>query len=163
MAVSASPDSAAFCQPIPALPAHAAGRSRRRLILPLICLAALGLSLALDPDRPTMGIELCPMKAASGLPCPGCGITRSMVHCSRGDFPGAFRHHPLGPAMWLAAIIGASSIAWPGRMRSRLHAFWYPRREAFDRAIIGGVVLLMLFGLLRILFIYVPHPAWWVW
>ena len=163
MAVSATDRGFPFEEPIPVAPARGARLFPRRQAFPLACIAVLALSLVLDPERPTMGIELCPMKASSGLPCPGCGITRSMIYCSRGDFARAFHHHPLGPAIWVAAIIGASSIAWPRRMRSRLRAFWYPRREAFDRAIIAAVPLLMLFGLLRILFICVRPPAWWAW
>jgi len=163
MAVSVVQPGYAFEEPIPVAPGREGRLIPRRLFFPLGCLAVFALTLVLDPERPTMGIELCPMKASCGLPCPGCGVTRSMIHCSRGDFGGAFRHHPLGPAVWGAAIIGASSLAWPRRVRNRLRAFWYPRRDAFDRAIIVCMPMLTLFGLLRILFVYVSPPTWWIW
>ena len=37
----------------------------------------------------------CPIKAVTGFPCPGCGMTRGCLSLLRLDFAGAFRWHPL--------------------------------------------------------------------
>jgi len=161
VAMSADGSSAACCSPIPA--AIARTQTGRKPIFPLACLCALAASFVLDAEKPTMGVELCPLKAACGLPCPGCGVTRSMIHCSRGDIAGAIRCHPLGPGVWVAALISVSSMMWPRRFRRAVSSWWRRRREAFDRAIIGGTLLLALFGLLRVLFLYLPAPRWWQW
>jgi hypothetical protein len=129
----------------------------------LACLAVLALSLVLDPERPTHGIELCPMKKFTHLPCPGCGITRAIIHCSRGEFAISFRHHPLGPAVWLVAVLGASSLLWPRRLKEHISGFWSRHHQTIDKLIIAGTALLVLFGMARILFLYVTPPSWWLW
>ncbi len=40
--------------------------------------------------------ETCIFKNLTGLPCPGCGVTRSVTSAVRGDFSGSFLHHRLG-------------------------------------------------------------------
>lgn len=56
------------------------------------------------------GIPLCAMKVWTGYPCPGCGMTRSVVNLCRGDVLSSFRFHPLGPvicAFVAAGLVGA--------------------------------------------------------
>ena len=127
------------------------------------CLAVLAMSLVLDPEQPTLGIELCPMKKFAHLPCPGFGITRAIIHCSRGEFAISFHHHPIGPAVWLVAILGASSLLWPRRLKEQVSAFWRRHHQKIDKLIIAGTALLVLFGMARILFLYVTPPSWWLW
>ena len=56
-------------------------------------LTALGLSAAalllLDAG--------CPIRHITGIPCPGCGMTRACLAALRLDFGEAFRMHPLWP------------------------------------------------------------------
>ena len=40
----------------------------------------------------------CPIKFMTGVPRPGCGMTRAVTSCLRLDFAGAFYYHPLYPA-----------------------------------------------------------------
>jgi hypothetical protein len=41
--------------------------------------------------------SLCPLKMLSGFPCPGCGITKSLVYCYEGDVQKSLYYHILGP------------------------------------------------------------------
>ncbi len=41
--------------------------------------------------------SLCPLKMLSGFPCPGCGITKSMVYFYEGDLIKSLYYHILGP------------------------------------------------------------------
>lgn len=41
--------------------------------------------------------SLCPLKLATGLPCPGCGITKSIVYFYDGEFAKSVAFHLLGP------------------------------------------------------------------
>jgi hypothetical protein len=52
------------------------------------------------------GPVLCPVRRATGRPCPGCGGTRSLVRLVHGDLRGAAAAHPLGPAL------GVLLVAW---------------------------------------------------
>lgn len=40
----------------------------------------------------------CPVRAVTGVPCPGCGMTRAVRLLLAGDAPGATRMHPM---VWL--------------------------------------------------------------
>ena len=41
--------------------------------------------------------SLCPFKMLSGFPCPGCGITKSIVYFYEGDALKSLSYHILGP------------------------------------------------------------------
>ena len=45
--------------------------------------------------------SVCLFYHLTGLPCPGCGLTRSFVCLSHGDLFEALHWHPLGPALYL--------------------------------------------------------------
>ncbi|WP_292649544.1 DUF2752 domain-containing protein [Nocardioides sp.] len=57
---------------------------------------------------PAGGIEdgpvLCPFRALTGLPCPGCGLTRSWVYLMHGDIGLALASNWFGPVLILAVI-----------------------------------------------------------
>ena len=50
------------------------------------------------------GFVLCVFRLATGLPCPGCGMTRSFCAIGKGDIERALIFHPLGPTAFIAAI-----------------------------------------------------------
>lgn len=73
----------------------------------LLCLHLL----PLPHDGNVGGIPaLCPLKTLTNIPCPGCGMTRSLVFSAHGDWSQAFSFHPLGPitygALWLILASG---------------------------------------------------------
>ena len=49
----------------------------------------------------------CIVRNITGLPCPGCGMTRALITALSGDLAGAFRMHPLFwlPPLLLAAVL----------------------------------------------------------
>jgi len=63
------------------------------------------LVLALIPSE-GFNVILCPMQNIFGLPCPACGITRSMSSLLNLDILHSFQYHPLGIVV-LAVIITA--------------------------------------------------------
>jgi hypothetical protein len=66
--------------------------------------AALAVALAASPARVASGPIVCPFRLATGLPCPGCGLTRSWVYIAHGDFGDAVRANPFGYLTMAAAI-----------------------------------------------------------
>jgi hypothetical protein len=54
-------------------------------------------------DGALAGHVLCPLRAATGIPCPLCGATRSVVLASRGDM--AFLHLNAVWVLVLAALV----------------------------------------------------------
>lgn len=49
--------------------------------------------------------ELCMSKRLFGMQCPGCGLTRSVVASSRGQWRRAMHHHPAGPIIFGWALV----------------------------------------------------------
>jgi len=68
----------------------------------------------------------CVFRELTGVPCPGCGLTRSVCETARGRLRQAFAHHYLGPAIYLAAWVvllwslaaASLGLAGPGRYLS---------------------------------------------
>lgn len=54
-----------------------------------IILGLLGLWLA----AAVLFGRACPFHSVTGLPCPGCGMTRAWLSLLRGDLTSAFRYH----------------------------------------------------------------------
>lgn len=48
--------------------------------------------------------SFCPFKMLSGFPCPGCGITKSMVFFYEGDIYKSFYYHLFGPFVLLICV-----------------------------------------------------------
>jgi len=60
-----------------------------------------------DPNNPGH-YPLCPLKAFTGLDCPGCGGMRAVHSLVHGDFVGAMNHNLLAVFLYLPAI----AIGW---------------------------------------------------
>ena len=55
---------------------------------------------------------VCPFRRVTGLPCPGCGISRGVAYLALGEPRAAVRSHPLSPLFAIGAIvIGAARLA----------------------------------------------------
>lgn len=46
----------------------------------------------------------CPLVVITGIPCPGCGITRSVIFFVTGQFERSFHMHPLGGILVIFAL-----------------------------------------------------------
>ncbi len=58
------------------------------------------------------GFIICAVRRATGLPCPGCGLTRSFCAMAKGEVTRAGQFHALGPAMFtFASVYWLRSIA----------------------------------------------------
>lgn len=84
----------------------------------------------------------CPMKAATGVPCPGCGLTRAAAALFRGDLWASLRTHAYAPVIVLALLLTGLALLLPKDAR---FAF-VSRVESFERR--TGVTAIALVGLL---------------
>jgi hypothetical protein len=64
---------------------------------------------SVSPDAPPLALFACPLKAATGIPCLGCGATHAFHFAARGHLVLAFLASPLAA---LAAIGCAVHVAW---------------------------------------------------
>ncbi len=104
------------------------------------------------------GRSICLFYNVTGVPCPGCGMTRAFLHLLKGDILHAFQYHPLFPLVIFIPFIfnsgkdryvyiGASLmvIVWIIRLR-----LYFPNVEpmiykednfiSFFKSIIGQII-----------------------
>ena len=80
-----------------------AAKRRALFVLPLTS-AVFAVSAAWRPSE-LPGVVLCPFRAVTGLPCPGCGMTRAFCSIGHGDLAAAFGYNALGPLVFAAALL----------------------------------------------------------
>ncbi len=76
--------------------------------LGLCCL--VGAAVA-NPDTVGTGPVVCPFRLVTGLPCPGCGLTRSWVYLAHGRWGDAFAANPFGLVAMVAAVALVVTVA----------------------------------------------------
>ena len=100
---------------------------------------------------------ICGFKNATGLPCPGCGLTHSFCALGKGHLLSAFDWNLLGPPLFLLfALVWARAVCvLLGRSR-------FPR--AFDafaervRLVRWAAIAFAVFGVARIVYVLVVAP-----
>ena len=103
---------------------------RRPVLAPLAAAGTLALmGGVLHTVDPSAGPTLCPLRALTGLACPGCGTTRMLHHLLHGDLGTAFAYNPLTFLLvpvalltaftWLTRQLGGPSL-WAPRVPARL-------------------------------------------
>jgi Protein of unknown function (DUF2752) len=86
------------------------GATRRHAWLILLGLSVMFcLSVLWRPSD--NGIILCPFRALTGYPCPGCGMTRAFSALAHGEPLRAILYNPLSPILFVAAILVWMSAA----------------------------------------------------
>lgn len=95
---------------------------RRAGLAPVLLLLAVLAPLPGDGGASIAGLPpLCPFRNLTGLPCPGCGMTRSLVCCGHGLWAEAARYHPLGPLAFAALVLWTAARLIPECRQAVLH------------------------------------------
>ena len=98
--------------------------------------------------------SICPFYNLTGLPCPGCGLTRAFVCLGHGRWHEALHWHPLG---WL--VYAVCVMLW---VRNGLFWGWGVTLlplppPAATRLTFGAAALLLLTGIARIGWLTARH------
>lgn len=88
---------------------------------------------------------MCPFALATGMACPGCGMTRAAGRLLRGDFDAALAYHPLVPAIGLLAVGGW--VWFLLRKRGRLQPL---SSRALNAVLIATAVALVMVWIVRL-------------
>ena len=121
----------------------------------LAVLLLLPLLLPLPHNNAIAGLpSICAFHDLTGLPCPGCGLTRSWVSLAHGHWREALVWHPLGPLLFLTALCYVIWSAW-----SALKCPPFALPQKLQNQMIGaGASLLVLFWALRLAGVF-PLPG----
>jgi hypothetical protein len=98
--------------------------------------------------------SICLFYDLTGLPCPGCGLTRSFVCFAHGQIAQAYRWNLLGPELWLICALFFMR-ALLSVVQKRQVAPFSPVVER--RASIAAFVVFVVFGVSRIVWLTVMH------
>lgn len=100
-------------------------------------------------------VQLCFFRFYTGLPCPGCGLTRAFLALLRGDWRGSFRYHPLLLLVLFTLFTAlAAGIARRRIMRRRGNAAFFSfflklhGSKFFYPAVLAAVLALFLFRMI---------------
>ena len=112
------------------------------LITPFFLLF-FGQSKHLETDQ-----SLCPLKMLSGFPCPGCGITKSLVYFYEGDLQKSLYYHLFGPLV--VAFCIATIIVLTTELITKKEYFTY---LLFNKKLAYGLAIFLgSYHLIRIVF-----------
>jgi|JI7StandDraft_1071085.scaffolds.fasta_scaffold11309_6 hypothetical protein len=71
----------------------------------------------------------CIIKSISGVPCPSCGSTRSVISILNGDLIGGLFYNPLGPVLLMIMLVLSVLLIRDGLLSKRTTAEWYRSAE----------------------------------
>jgi len=111
--------------------ARAGPPSVHALALAAIGCGLLAAALLLPLDSPPLSLLVCPLRAATRLPCLSCGFTHAFHFAVRGQFARAFEANPLGLALAFAAAVHAvwtslrlCGLPWAPRLKATAGLRW---------------------------------------
>ncbi len=110
-------------------------------------LAVVFVAVFLPPTG--VGVPLCYLQWSTGVPCPGCGMMRSLSWAARGHFTESIARHPFGfVLLFLAALVILARLV-PRPVRGRLQEWLDHHDQVIRRAAIALVALFFAFGVGR--------------
>ena len=62
----------------------------------------------------------CPIRAATGVPCPGCGLTTATAQLLHGDLTASFQSHAFAPVFLVGISVLMIASIMPGQVHKRV-------------------------------------------
>ncbi|MHC5021045.1 MAG: DUF2752 domain-containing protein [Planctomycetota bacterium] len=102
------------------------------------------------PKHGIPGLRICAFEIWTALPCPGCGMTRSMTCLAQGDLLSSVTYHPFGVVF--APLLAFALLAWllPVARRSALRGLLFRREQWLRPAYNSLIISFVVFGVARI-------------
>ena len=94
---------------------------------------------------------VCPIFHLTGIPCPGCGMSRAIMLLLRGDLRGSLRYHAFAPIFLLTIVAVILASVLPGLITEPVVS---KAEELEGKTRLTTIILigLMLYWLARLLF-----------
>ncbi len=152
--VSANPNTSEFPEARAFRPVSLGSTLAEMLVSPwasVICLGVVIFAFALPPNG--FGVPMCAFREGLGLPCPGCGLTRSFIRLAHGRVVESIWFHPLGLLLF-PTFVACAALLPLGRERRERVRVWLNARAGYVSALAGvmlGVMVVTAAG--RIIYI----------
>ena len=114
----------------------------------LFALFALPLSALIPPAG--VGFTICLFAIYTGLPCPACGLTRSIACITHFQPVAAWGYHPFGPLVYALLVAQAISHLLGEQARNRLKSWFEFHGTRAHWVYWALVTIFLLFGAARI-------------
>ena len=99
--------------------------------------------------------SLCPFKMLTGFPCPGCGITKSLVYFYEGDIYKSLSYHLLGPFVIAFCLLTIVVLTAELITKKEYFTKWlYNKKLAY-----GLAIFLATYHIVRLVF-FVIDNSW---
>lgn len=132
-------------------------RYRPLLLLPL---AGFGL-LAYAVQQGLFLLLACNFKEMTGLPCWGCGLTRSALHLAQGDLVASIQFHLFTAPLFLTALAGACAAFAPRGLRVRMIERVEAQGAPWGGLMLGLLIAFGAYGMLRMAAVLIL--GWTIW
>jgi len=99
-----------------------------------------------QPNDPGSGITVCLFRKLTGIPCPSCGSTRSLLFIAKMDFKNALYANPLGFILAFAIVIFPFWILYDIATRKSTFYTFYRNTELFvqKRWVMASLIFVVL-------------------
>ena len=114
-----------------------------------VAAAWLGLALAAVLSPAHFGDSICWVQDVTGIPCLGCGLTRSLSCALRGMFSASWHYHPMGMLILALFVFVAGQSLLRRRYRHQLHVFVTAHAFGFQIAYFVFVLVFVAYGVGR--------------
>ena len=99
--------------------------------------------------------SFCPIKMLTGFPCPGCGITKSLVYFYEGNLYKSVSYHILGPFVIAFAVLTIIVLSTELVTKKEYFDKWlYNRKLAY-----GLAIFLAAYHIIRLVY-FVYENTW---
>jgi len=89
---------------------------------------------------------VCPCRYLTGIPCPGCGMTRSFVAIAQGDWHQAIEQNLFGPVLFASFLVASIHLTIELVKKRQLKAFYSQLIGNEKLQLLGLVVILIYHG-----------------
>lgn len=126
---------------------------RRRQIQRGLLMLPLGGAFVLAHTSWTSPL-FCPFRALTGIPCPGCGLTRSFTAIALGQWETAINYHLFGPVIFLGFVIAILHLSLELLTKYQIKTIYLtwlqnPKLQILSTLVIWGYHLTRLMALNR--------------
>ena len=83
--------------------------------------------------------ESCMSRTALGIPCPGCGLTRSFIALAHGEFARSWNYNRMG---WVLALLTAAQV--PYRLWALRHPTGAPLGRIFPHVLASTLIVMLI-------------------